>query len=38
MRALENNMLINVGLSDSNPLSVDTKKDLIEVTKTMSIS
>ena len=36
MRALENNMLINVGLSDSNPLSVDTKEDLMKVTKTMS--
>tara|TARA_X000000368_G_C22892070_1_gene650113 strand:- start:199 stop:936 length:738 start_codon:yes stop_codon:yes gene_type:complete len=37
MRALENNMLINVGLCDSKPLSVDTKEDLMKVTKTINV-
>ena len=36
MRAMENNMLIKVGLSDSMPLSVDTKEDLIKVSKEMN--
>ena len=36
MRAMENNMVIKVGLSDSIPLSVDTKEDLEKVTKEMS--
>ena len=36
MRAMENNMVIKVGLSDSTPLSVDTKEDLIKVSKEMN--
>ena len=36
MRALENNMIIKVGLSDSIPLSVDTEEDLIKVSKEMN--
>ena len=36
MRAMENNMIIKVGLSDSIPLSIDTEKDLIQVEKEMS--
>jgi 3-deoxy-manno-octulosonate cytidylyltransferase (CMP-KDO synthetase) len=35
MRAMENNMVIKVGLSDSIPLSVDTKEDLEKVSKEM---
>ena len=35
LRALENNMSIHVGYINSSPLSVDTKKDLIEVRKIM---
>jgi 3-deoxy-manno-octulosonate cytidylyltransferase (CMP-KDO synthetase) len=35
MRALENAMTIHVGYINSSPLSVDTKKDLIEVKKIM---
>ena len=35
LRALENNMSIHVGYINSSPLSVDTKKDLIEVKKLM---
>ncbi|MDA9625000.1 3-deoxy-manno-octulosonate cytidylyltransferase [Candidatus Pelagibacter bacterium] len=35
LRALENNMLIDVGFVKSFPLSVDTEKDLIEVKKIM---
>ena len=35
MRALENSMTIHVGYVNSSPLSVDTKKDLIEVRKIM---
>tara|TARA_Y100000590_G_scaffold456458_1_gene607120 strand:+ start:615 stop:1358 length:744 start_codon:yes stop_codon:yes gene_type:complete len=37
MRAMENNMQIKVGLSDSIPLSVDTEKDLERVSKEMKI-
>jgi len=37
MRALENNMVIKVGLSDSAPLSVDTKEDLKRVENEMKI-
>jgi len=37
MRAMENNMKIKVGLSDSTPLSVDTKEDLERVAKEMKI-
>ena len=36
MRAMENNLLIKVGLSDSMPLGVDTEEDLEKVTKEMS--
>ena len=35
MRALENNMVIKVGLSDSMP-SVDTEEDLVKVSKEMN--
>ena len=37
MRAMENNMVIKVGLSDSIPLSVDTEEDLIKVSKEMNL-
>ena len=36
MRAMENNMMIKVGLSDSKPLSVDTEEDLAKVSKEMN--
>ena len=36
MRAMENNLVIKVGLSDSTPLGVDTKEDYKKVTKEMS--
>ena len=36
MRAIENNIKIMVGLSDSSPLSVDTKEDLKKVTEEMN--
>ena len=35
MRAMENNMLIKTGLSDTTPLGVDTKEDLNKVKKEM---
>jgi len=35
MRAIENSMIIKVGLADSIPLSVDTEEDLIKVKKEM---
>ena len=35
LRALENSMSIHVGYINSSPLSVDTKKDLMEVKKIM---
>ena len=35
MRALENKMKIHVGYINSNPLSVDTEKDLFEIKKLM---
>ena len=35
MRALENNLVIKVGFSDSLPVGVDTEKDLIKVSKEM---
>jgi len=35
MRAMENNMIIKVGLSDSTPLGVDTEEDLLKVRKEM---
>ena len=36
MRAIENNLIIKVGLSDSKPLGIDTESDLIKVTNEMS--
>jgi len=36
MRAMENNLIIKVGLCDSAPLSVDTEEDLIKVSKAMN--
>ena len=38
MRAIENSMIIKVGLADSIPLSVDTEEDLIKVRKEMEKS
>jgi len=35
MRAMENNMIIKVGLTDSKPLSVDTEEDIKKVMKEM---
>ena len=35
MRALENNMKIHVGYIKSNPLSIDTEEDFLEVKKEM---
>ena len=35
MRAIENNLVVKVGLSDSLPLSIDTEKDLEKVSKAM---
>ena len=35
MRAIENNLVIKVGLCDSIPLGVDTEEDLIKVSKEM---
>ena len=37
MRALENNLNIKVGLSESLPLGVDTEKDLIKISKEMQL-
>ena len=37
MRALENNLIIKVGLSDFLPLSVDTEKDLEKISKEMKL-
>jgi len=36
MRAMENNMTVSVGLSDSAPLGVDTQDDLDKIIKEMS--
>ena len=36
LRAMENNLVIKVGLSDSAPLGVDTKEDLKKITKEMN--
>ena len=36
MRAIENNMIIKVGLSDSQPLGVDTEEDLEKISKIIS--
>jgi len=38
LRALDNNMVIKVGLSDSTPLGVDTEEDLMEVSIEMNKS
>ena len=38
MRAMENNMMIKVGLCDSKPLGVDTKESLEKVTLEMNLS
>ena len=35
LRALENNMKIHVGYIKSNPLSIDTEEDFLEVKKEM---
>ena len=35
MRAMENNMIIKVGLADFVPFSVDTKEDFLKVKKEM---
>ena len=36
MRAMENNLIIKVGLCDSNPLGIDTEQDLTKVRKEMN--
>ncbi len=36
MRAMENNLIIKVGLCDSTPLGVDTEEDFIKVSKEMN--
>ena len=36
MRAMENNLIIKVGLCNSNPLSVDTEQDLIKIREEMN--
>ena len=36
MRAMENNFVIKVGLSDNIPLGIDTVEDLKKITKEMS--
>ena len=36
MRAIENNLIIKVGLSDSQPLGVDTEEDLEKISKIIS--
>ena len=35
MRAMENNMKIDVGFISSFPLSIDTEKDLVKIKKIM---
>ncbi len=37
MRAMENNLVIKVGLCNTIPLGVDTKQDLIKVSKEMNL-
>jgi len=37
MRAMENNLIIKVGLSDSLPLGVDTEEDLEKISKEMKL-
>ena len=36
MRAMENNLIVKVGLSDSTPLGIDTKADLKKVSEEMN--
>tara|TARA_Y100001970_G_scaffold283282_1_gene398009 strand:+ start:137 stop:868 length:732 start_codon:yes stop_codon:yes gene_type:complete len=36
MRAMENNLIIKVGLCDTLPLGIDTKEDLVKVSKEMN--
>ena len=36
MRAIENNMVLKVGFSDSTPLGVDTEEDLVKVSEEMN--
>ena len=36
MRAIENNLIIKVGLCDSMPLGVDTEEDLVRVSQEMN--
>ena len=36
MRAMENNLIIKVGLSNSLPLGVDTEEDIKKVSKEMN--
>ena len=36
MRAMENNLIIKVGLCDSSPLGIDTKEDLVRLSKEMN--
>ena len=38
LRALDNNMVIKVGLSDPTPIGVDTEEDLMKVSKEMNKS
>ena len=38
MRAMENNMIINVGLAESSPLGVDTERDLKKIIKERNYS
>jgi len=38
MRALENNLIIKVGLSDSSPLGIDSKKDLEKISNEMKLA
>ena len=38
MRAMENNLIVKVGLCDYLPLGVDTEEDLVKVSKEMNLS
>jgi len=38
MRAMENSLIVKVGLCDCLPLGVDTEEDLIKVSKEMNQS
>ena len=37
MRAMENNLIIKIGLCPSLPLGVDTEEDLVKVSKEMKL-